>query len=101
MHTVKPLDMPALDEAIRANVPIVTIEEHSILGGLGGAVAEVLAERDSPRPRLKRIGLPPEFCSSVGSQQFLRETHALSVAAIVESIEGVLDLVKTSVTDDR
>ena len=50
MHTLKPLDVEAVTAAARATRRIVTIEEHSVLGGLGGAVAETLCEAGHPRP---------------------------------------------------
>lgn len=92
MHTVKPLDMDAVQTAARETKAIVTIEEHSVTGGLGGAVAEVLAESWDRRVPFKRIGLPPEFSSSVGDQEYLRATHGLSEEGILKAIKPVLDL---------
>ncbi|MFW6154912.1 MAG: transketolase family protein [Planctomycetota bacterium] len=62
MHTLKPLDEDLLDEAARATGTVVTIEEHSILGGLGGAVCEALAAR-RPTP-VVRCGMPDRFGQS-------------------------------------
>ncbi|NLF33076.1 MAG: transketolase family protein [Planctomycetes bacterium] len=62
MHTLKPLDGDLLVEAARATGALVTIEEHSILGGLGGAVCELLAER-RPAPVI-RCGIPDRFGQS-------------------------------------
>ena len=69
MPTVKPLDVDAfMAHAIRVDV-IVTIEEHSIVGGLGGAIAEVIAEAGfEPAKRFKRIGIPDVFPHGYGSQ---------------------------------
>ena len=62
MHTVKPLDVESLLEHASRVAAIVVIEEHNIIGGLGGAVAEVLAETGfDPVKRFKRIGIPDIF----------------------------------------
>ena len=71
MHTLKPLDTAAVLAAARAAPLLVTLEEHSILGGLGGAVAEVLCEADLPRVRFHRFGLPSTFDKIVGDQEYL------------------------------
>ena len=70
---------------------IVTVEEHSVLGGLGGAVAEVLAESGISPLRFKRIGLPSEFAKYVGSQEYLRARYGLSEPAIVQQVLALLD----------
>lgn len=71
MHTVKPLDRAAVELAARETRCIVTVEEHSITGGLGSAVAEVLASMRAPRARLERFGVPDELSSRIGSQEYL------------------------------
>ncbi|MDD1772317.1 MAG: transketolase family protein [Methanomassiliicoccales archaeon] len=71
MHTIKPLDVEKVLSIARKGIPIVTLEEHSIIGGLGSAVAEVLAESGSSI-RFKRLGVPDEYPSIVGDQRFLR-----------------------------
>ncbi len=60
MHTIKPLDTDILYKCARETGAIVTVEEHSINGGLGGAVAEYLLERGF-NGKFKRVGLPDEF----------------------------------------
>lgn len=60
MHTIKPLDHDAVLAAARCSRTILTVEEHNILGGLGGAVAEVLAE-NSGGARLVRHGIKDEY----------------------------------------
>jgi transketolase len=89
MHTLKPLDEEAVARAAAATGAIVTVEEHSILGGLGGAVAEVLAE-SGILARLKRIGLPSTFMSKAGSQEYLKELNGLSVEGIVGTVRTFL-----------
>lgn len=94
MHTVKPLDTDAVLAAARETRAIVTIEEHSVIGGLGGAVAEVLAESDREKIAFKRVGLPSVFSSRVGSQEYLRAAYGLSQDQILESLKPILDLFK-------
>lgn len=90
MHTVKPLDAEAVLAAARETDAIFTIEEHSILGGLGSAVAEVLAESDGPKVPFRRIGIPPAFSPHIGSQEYLWERHGLTDEAIAQTIAGIL-----------
>jgi transketolase len=94
MHTLKPLDTEAVLEAARRTRAIVTLEEHSVIGGLGGAVAEVLAEARNLRVPFKRVGLPSVFCSYVGSQEYLRAAYGLSESGILKSLKPILDLVR-------
>jgi transketolase len=72
MHTLKPLDKDAIQRAARETAAVVTVEEHNIIGGLGSAVAEVLAEMGAPRLRFRRFGIPDCASREVGSQQYLR-----------------------------
>lgn len=87
MHTVKPLDGDAVLAAARETGVVVTLEEHSIVGGLGSAVAECLAERPDIRPVFKRLGLPSAFSPYIGSQQYLLEKHGLSVEAVAAAVK--------------
>jgi len=89
MHTVKPVDKEAVLDAARDTGAIVTIEEHSVLGGLGSAVAEVIAESGLGVPFL-RMGLPDEFISQVGSRDYLRNIYSLSTDGIVSSVKKFL-----------
>lgn len=91
MHTVKPLDAEAVLAAARDTGAVITIEEHSITGGLGSAVAEVLAEHDNANAIFKRIGLCDSFCTEVGSQKHLREVYSLSVGDIIKSVKSLLE----------
>ncbi len=90
MHTIKPLDFEAVLAAAQKTNVIMTIEEHSIIGGLGGAVAEVLAESGISHITFRRMGIKDSFRSQVGSQTYLRKAHFLSVADIVKSVESMV-----------
>ena len=89
--TVKPLDTEAiLSRAAEVSV-IVTIEEHTIIGGLGSAVAELIAEAAFSTPkRFKRIGIPDVFPDQYGSQASLMERYGITAGAIVSSVKKLL-----------
>jgi transketolase len=91
MHTVKPLDIESVLAAARETSTIVTVEEHSIIGGLGSAVAEVLAESGNYHIAFKRVGIPDSFCSSIGKQEYLREIYGLSVAGIARTAQSLYE----------
>jgi transketolase len=82
MHTIKPLDQDAVLTAAAETKGIVTAEEHRITGGLGGAVAELLA-RENPTP-MRMVGMPDEF-AIVGPTGKVREGYGMSSANIVAS----------------
>jgi transketolase len=98
-HTVKPFDDVTLAALVaHCRRLIVTVEEHSVLGGLGAVVAETVTNPLSftPTPVL-RIGLPDVLPSAVGSQQYLRGEFGLSSDAIADRTARVLsgaDLVR-------
>ena len=82
MHTLKPLDEEAVLAAARETGAILTLEQHSVIGGLGGAVAELLAEAGVP-VRFRRIGLASAFSPRVGSQEWLERQHGLDEESIL------------------
>jgi transketolase len=90
MHTIKPLDEDAVLKAAQETHAIATLEEHSVIGGLGSAVAEVLAEAGAGTP-FKRIGLPSSFSPHIGGQEYLLERHGLTDEAIVPLIRQLLE----------
>jgi len=90
MPTLKPLDELLIRELARTCRLIVTIEEHTVLGGLGGAVAEILAETHPRCARLLRCGLPDQFSSIVGTQDYLRSSYGIDPASLSERITAQL-----------
>lgn len=84
MHTIKPIDADAIEKAVAETGAILTIEEHSVVGGLGGAVAEIVAELRGRTP-FRRLGIPPVFVPEVGSQEYLRARCGLSEDAVVDA----------------
>ena len=88
MHTLKPLDCSAIERAAHATGRIVTVEEHSIVGGLGGAVAEVLAELGTGC--LTRVGIRDVFCTEVEPYFELLHTHGLDAAGVEAAVRAAL-----------
>lgn len=88
--TLKPLDVEAvLENASRVPV-IVTSEEHTIVGGLGSAVAEVLAEANFSTPKkFKRIGIPDVFPDRYGSQDSLMQRYNITTETICATVEDL------------
>jgi transketolase len=88
MHTIKPLDEKLVLKCARGTNAIVTVEEHSVIGGLGGAVSEVLAENGASVP-FKRIGVQDMFCES-GEPEELFDKYGLSTAHIIKTVKKLL-----------
>lgn len=88
MHTIKPLDREAIMAAARKSRVILTVEEHNILGGLGGAVAEVLAE-EGGGARLARHGIKDEY-SLIGPPTHLYRHYKLDGAGIEDVAQTLL-----------
>ncbi len=86
--SLKPLDTAALVDLVGGSPLVVTVEEHSVLGGLGGLVAEVLTSV-GPAPRIERIGLQDTWGESAGND-FLLDKYGLSPARIAERVQQVL-----------
>lgn len=86
-HTLKPLDKNTIIKAAEDCGAIVTVEEHQITGGLGGAVAEVLSE-NYPVP-IKRVGVQDRFGES-GEPNELMEKFGLSKESIIRAVTNVL-----------
>jgi transketolase len=89
-HTVKPLDERLLRDAFARFPLVTTVEEHSVIGGLGGAVAEWRADQDVTGARLLRIGTPDNFMHEAGSQSHARELFGLTPDAIVQKIRAAV-----------
>jgi transketolase len=85
-HTVKPLDEALLQDSFADGGLVVTLEEHSVIGGLGGAVAEWLSEQSPQRARLLRIGTPDRFFHESGGQNHARQRLGLDAEAIAQRI---------------
>lgn len=89
MHTIKPIDKDAIIKAAAETNAVVTVEDHTIIGGLGGAVAEVLAENGAGC-KFRRLGIKDKF-SPTGNRDDILAYHEIDAAGIVKN---VLDLLK-------
>ena len=87
MHTIKPIDETAIINAAKENGPIVTAEEHSVIGGLGSAVAEVVVQKQPVK--MAMVGQKDTFGES-GKPTELREKYGLTKADIVKAVKEVL-----------
>ena len=87
MHTLKPIDEEAIISASKETGAIVTVEDSSIIGGLGGAVAEVVVE-NSMAP-LRRVGIKDRFGQS-GTVEELKEEYEISARHIVQAVRELI-----------
>jgi len=88
MHTIKPLDEKLVLKCAKNSNAVVTVEEHSVIGGLGGAVSEVLAEQGLSVP-FQRIGVQDMFCES-GEPDELFDKYGLSTPHIMKTVTKLL-----------
>lgn len=91
IHTIKPIDKELLMNAAKETGAIVTVEEHSVIGGLGSAVAEVVTE-ECPVPVIK-VGIKDTFGES-GKPNELLKAYGLTTEAIVEHTKKAISLKK-------
>lgn len=89
LHTVKPLDKELLTDIFSKFSLVVTIEEHSILGGLGGGVAEWLADQPHLKSRLYRMGTADAFMYEAGDQDYARGYFGLDPGKIAEKVSQI------------
>jgi transketolase len=89
MPTIQPLDADAVERAAQASRLLFTIEEHRLVGGLGSAVAEVLASSDGNHARLVSCGVTTSP-STVGSAAYLRERNGLDAGHLARRISETL-----------
>lgn len=95
LHTVKPLDAEAVVEAAGRTRLVVTVEEHSVVGGLGSAVLEALSDgMTGALPPVRRLGIPDRFASHYGSQAALMKDCNIHA-------EGIADTVRTALAGKR
>lgn len=86
--TIKPLDEKLILEKAKKAKLVVTLEEHSVIGGLGGAVAELFADK-GVKTKLLRLGFPDKFVKDVGSPLYLMDSIGLSAPKVAKKIREV------------
>ncbi len=91
LPTVKPLDIPAILAAM-GHVPVaISVEEHTLMGGLGSAIAEILCETDLLADRrFKRIGIPDVFPDKYGDQNGLMKRYGISADNVAAQVQALL-----------
>lgn len=96
MHTIKPMDKDAVIEAAKETGAIVTAEEHSIIGGLGGAVAEVLSQNHPVK--MKMVGQMDTYGES-GKPEELKVKYGMTSANIVKAVKNIkaIKAIKSSI----
>ncbi|MGH3767184.1 MAG: transketolase family protein [Pseudonocardiaceae bacterium] len=99
LHTLRPFDTETLVAAARPASLVVTLEEHWRNGGLGGAVAEALAE--AAPTRVLRLGMPDRFVDTVGDQEHLVTHYDLTAERVVRTVRTALDTAAGSGRPDR
>ena len=82
MHTVKPIDKECIVNLIGRGMKIITFEEHTIIGGLGSAVAEIIAE-SGKGIEFKRVGINDKYSHIVGSANYIREQFKLDLKGVI------------------
>lgn len=82
MHSIKPIDKECILNLIDKGFKIYTFEEHTIIGGLGSAVAEIIAE-SGKAVEFKRIGINDEYSHVIGSAQYIREQFGLDLKGVM------------------
>ena len=90
MHTIKPIDVEFVVDACKKTPVLITLEEHTVIGGLGGAVSEIIAENSFNNLTFKRMGLEKGFSSIVGSQRYLRKMYKIDSTEVVNTIKRLL-----------
>ncbi len=90
MHTIKPIDKDAILKAVEETKGIITVEEHNIIGGLGSAVAEIIAE-SGKNIKFKRIGIPDEY-SIIGYPEDLYKYYGIDYNGIYKTVEEMLNI---------
>lgn len=90
VHCVKPLDTAGVCKAIAECRHVVTLEEHNIVGGLGGAIAEACLDQGVAPASFQRIGLPDCYPEIVGDQAYLRAHYGMDRHAVAAALRKVL-----------
>lgn len=89
--TIKPLDKNSIIRYAEKVPAIVTIEEHTLIGGLGSAIAEIIAETNfESNKRFKRIGIPDVFPDEYGSQESLMDRYSINTKQLLTEIKNLI-----------
>jgi len=89
MHTIKPIDIDLVLKSVKKTRRMVSLEEHSVIGGLGSAISEILAE-SGLSVVFRRLAVPDHFTKAIGLQEYMREQNGLGKKQIIKIIESLL-----------
>lgn len=93
VHTIKPLDTELIDAYLRQTRLVISIEEHNIIGGLGSAIAERIAEgARHPKGRFKRLGIPDRFAEKYGRQHNLFQHFGFDAEGVLRETRELLEI---------
>lgn len=98
IHTIKPIDTEIILESAVQTQAIITVEEHTIFGGLGSAVAEVLAEADGLDVRFRRLGLKGCFAQDYGTYDEMKKANSLSKEDIAREAKRLIGVSYGAIT---
>ena len=90
VHTIKPLDTGLLEEISSSYKVVAVLEEHGLIGGLGSAVSEWLADHYNEKIRLLRFGTPDRFMETIGSQEYARSLFGLTAEHLATALGAAL-----------
>jgi len=85
VYRLKPINDGLLSELIRDSKRVVTLEEHSIIGGIGSAISEILVDKGQVLP-MKRIGIPEKNCMGYGDREWMHSFYGLDVHSVCRTI---------------
>lgn len=88
---IKPFDTQGVVAACKKYRRVVSVEEHTLDGGLGSAIAETIADQGIHLDGFRRLGLKGVFSSVVGSQKYLRKTYGLDASSIKSAVLGLVE----------
>ncbi len=92
IHTIKPININSIIDECDETKAIVTLEEHTIDGGLGSILSEIMADNQIAGKKFLRIGLDKGFSSVVGSQEYLRKYYKMDSESVVKKIIKLLNI---------
>ncbi len=90
MHTLKPIDRAEIKAAVQETGAVITVEEHSIVGGLGSAVAFVITEEGLNPQAFRCLALPDAFGHRVGGRDYLLASYGLSPRSIADAVRATV-----------
>ncbi|MGE5390784.1 MAG: transketolase family protein [Deltaproteobacteria bacterium] len=91
MPSIKPIDKDVIVEAARETGRIISVEEHSYIGGLGSAIGEVLLEQGCGNIVYRSLGVKDAFCKGYGSHVYMKANNGLSLERILETALSILE----------